>query len=284
MGAIAHSDIIGKMSVPSLAGNLYVMVIKDEASSWREIYVLKDKSAASTLRCFKDYVAKVKASSAGRRVIRFRSDWGREYRNKDWDDFLLAEQIVQEEPPPISSESNGFVERENRTLLDKARSLLFSYELPQRLWAEAVNTAAYLLNRLPFSRQKEKTPFELWHGKKPDVSHLKVFGCDAFRMDPHRKKLDPRSKIGRMVGYGATKDIFRVFDPHHGTGQVFLTRDVLFDEESYAGRKRVFDDFIPRQDSERAPVIQQVKQRGTTDSDDSDSSGDSSDTESQIRC
>ena len=281
IGEIAHSDLMGPMSVPSLAGSRFVMVVKDEASSWRKVYLLKTKDATLTLRCFKDFVAEVKASSAGRRVVKFRSDNGTEFKNKIWDDFLLSEQIIREEMPAYSSQSNGFIERENRSLMEKARSLLYSYELPARLWAEAVNTAAYLLNRLPFCRQKEKTPFELWHSCKPDVSHLKVFGCDAFRLDPRRHKVDKQSKKGIMVGYGPTPEMYRVYDSK--MDDVFLTRDVVFDEESFAGRRRAFDDAIPRQQSERETCIKQKVRVPVAEKkkkeEESDSSAGSSDTE-----
>ena len=52
--------------------------------------------------------------------------------------------------------------------------------LPNGYWAEAVSTAAYIRNRVATSALPEKTPFEMWYGKKPEVSHLRVFGCIAY--------------------------------------------------------------------------------------------------------
>ena len=86
---------------------------------------------------------------------------------------------------PYSPEQNGVPERMNRTLLESARSMMFQAGLPDRFWAEAVECAAYIRNRTSMSAIKgNKTPLEVWSGKKPDVSHLKVFGCMAYTHVP----------------------------------------------------------------------------------------------------
>ena len=91
--------------------------------------------------------------------------------------------------------------------------------------------------------------------------------------------MDPQSKKGIMVGYGPTSEMYRVYDSK--LDDVFLTRDVLFDEESFAGRKRAFDDVIPRQISERDKDIKQKVRVPVAKKkdEDSDSSAGSSDTE-----
>ena len=73
----------------------------------------------------------------------------------------------------------------NRTLMESARSMMNHAGLPDRYWAEAVECAAYIRNRLPTSALTErKTPFEMWSGRKPNISHLKVFGCMAYAHIP----------------------------------------------------------------------------------------------------
>lgn len=64
--------------------------------------------------------------------------------------------------------------------MEMARCLLFKKKLPKGFWAEAVNTANNLLNIAPTKNLESKTPYEVWYGSKPSVSHLKVFGCIAF--------------------------------------------------------------------------------------------------------
>ena len=72
--------------------------------------------------------------------------------------------------------------------MEKARSMLLEADLPESFWAEAVNTAVYLHNKRPTRSLEGKTPYEAWNGVKPDLSHLKVFGGDAFLHVPDEKR------------------------------------------------------------------------------------------------
>lgn len=76
-----------------------------------------------------------------------------------------------------------------------ARCLLKGSNLPTEFWAEAVATSVYLINCCPTQAVEDKTPYEMWHGEKPNVSHLKTFGCVAFALTPLQKlqKLDEKS-------------------------------------------------------------------------------------------
>jgi hypothetical protein len=84
----------------------------------------------------------------------------------------------------------------NMKLVEKARSMLIGVELGQELWAEAVGTTCYLVNRSPSSTLDDKTPHEVWTGKKPFLEHLRVFGYDAYVHVPkeNRSKLDNKTK------------------------------------------------------------------------------------------
>ena len=101
--------------------------------------------------------------------------------------------------------------------------------LPQTFWGEAVMTAEYLHNLTP---TKNKTPMELWNGKKPSVRHLKSFGCLAYyKIDNNKRhKLDPKRKRGIFVGYSKQRKAYRVYDPDDK--KIYETSDVIFDEES----------------------------------------------------
>ena len=84
----------------------------------------------------------------------------------------------------------------NRTLVETVQTMLADSRLPHSFWAEALSTAAYLINQSPTKTLGDKTPFEAWYGKKPNVNHLRVFGCSAYIHVPkdERKKLDPKVK------------------------------------------------------------------------------------------
>ena len=100
--------------------------------------------------------------------------------------------IVSQLTPPGTPHRYGVSERRNRTLLDMVRSMMSLTDLPLSFWGYALETAAFTLNRAP-SKSVETTPYELWFGKKPKLSFLKVWGCDAYVKKFHPDKLKPKS-------------------------------------------------------------------------------------------
>ena len=90
----------------------------------------------------------------------------------------------------------------NKTLMERARSMLSGVGLGQEFWAEAVDNACYLVNRSPSSMLEDKTPHEIWTGKKPSLSHLRVFGCDAYVHDPKEKRTKLDSKYEKCIFIG----------------------------------------------------------------------------------
>jgi hypothetical protein len=87
--------------------------------------------------------------------------------------------------------------------MEKAKCMLEHANMPMKLWAEAVLTATYLINRSPTSALKDKVPIEAWTGNKPNIKHLRTFGALATVHIPKekRRKLDNKSKICLLVGY-----------------------------------------------------------------------------------
>lgn len=104
--------------------------------------------------------------------------------------------------------------------------------LPESFWAEAVHTAAYLLNQSPTSSLRSMTPLEAWSGWKPKVTHLKVFGSIAYVHVPSQKrqKLDDNSTKCIFVGYSIETKGYRLYDPL--TKTLIVSRDVIFDEQN----------------------------------------------------
>jgi hypothetical protein len=105
--------------------------------------------------------------------------------------------------------------------------------LPNMLWAEAVSTAVYIKNQLPSRALPNSTPFERWTRKKPDISHLRTFGCLAFAWIHRdlRKKLENHACKCVLLGYSAESSTqYQVMDVN--LGRVFIARDVQFDEST----------------------------------------------------
>jgi hypothetical protein len=106
------------------------------------------------------------------------------------------------------------------------------------LWAEAAIAVVYVHNRLSHSALGFKTPEEMFTGKKPEVSHLKIFDCPVFIHIPKEKrnKLEPSGKKGIFVGYCEVSKAFRIYIPGHR--HIKISRDVTFDEEATLKKSR----------------------------------------------
>jgi hypothetical protein len=118
----------------------------------------------------------------------------------------------------------------NRTLMEKARSMLNGVELGQELWVEVVGATCYLVNRSPSSSLDDKTPHEVWTGKKPSLEHLRVFGCDAYVHVPkeNRSKMDKKYEKCIFIGYKDGVKGYKLWNPE--TKKIVYSRDVVFRE------------------------------------------------------
>nr|GEW30329.1 hypothetical protein [Tanacetum cinerariifolium] len=125
---------------------------------------------------------------------------------------------------------NGVIERRNRTLIEAARTMLIYAQAPLFLWAEAVATVCYTQNRSIVRLRHGKTPYELLHGKLPDLSFLHVFGalCYPTNDSENLGKLQPKADIGIFIGYAPTKTVFRIYNRR--TRRIIETIHVDFDE------------------------------------------------------
>ena len=162
----------------------------------------------------------------------YRSDNGTEYDNQRVNSILRKYGIRAKRSPSGIKQANGIAERENRTLMDTVRALLFDTDFDRKqrswMWSEAVRTAAYLRNRVPNRGRTDVTLFELWFGKKPNVSHLRVFGSKAFVhvADSQRRKLDAKSIKCVFIGYDwQTDKVYRIYN--HETRKVHRVGDTV---------------------------------------------------------
>ena len=136
--------------------------------------------------------------------------------------------IARKKTTPYTPQNNEVAERMNRTLMEKARSMLSSAGIGQEFWAEVVETTCYLVNRSPTSTLIDKTTQEVWTGKKPSIKHLKVFGCDAYVHVPKEKrsKLDNKVEKCIFIGYKAGMKGYKLWNPI--TKKIVYSQDVVF--------------------------------------------------------
>jgi hypothetical protein len=118
----------------------------------------------------------------------------------------------------------------NMTLMEKKRCILNGVRLGKELWEEAVGTTCYLVNRSPSSTLDDKTPQEVWTGKEPSLTHIKVFGCDAYVHVPKENKsnLDKKAEKCIFIGYKDGLKGYKLWKPE--TKKVVYSRDVVFRE------------------------------------------------------
>jgi transposase InsO family protein len=224
---LVHTDVCGPFETQSIGGSRYFLTFIDDMSRRTYVYFLKGKD--EVFDKFMEYKNLVERQT-GKRLKCVRSDNGREYVNKKFDEYFKEMGIAQQLTVAYTPQQNGVAERANRTLVEMARCLLVQSGLGQELWAEAIYTAVYLRNRSPTKALIGKTPMEEWTGKKPNISHLKVFGSFAVALDKgqQRSKFKPKGKEYRMVGYSTNSKGYRLYDPE--LRKVVEKRDVVFDE------------------------------------------------------
>ena len=170
-------DLMGPMQVESLGGKKYAFMCVDDFSRLTWINFIREKP--DTFEVFKDLCLRVhKEKECG--IVRIRSDHGKEFENGRFIEFCSDEGIYHEFSSPITPQQKGLVERKNRAIQESARVMLHAKNLPYHFWAEAMNTACYILNRVTIRSGTTSTLYEIWKGRKPTVKYFHVFGSKCY--------------------------------------------------------------------------------------------------------
>ncbi|WVZ90252.1 hypothetical protein U9M48_036568 [Paspalum notatum var. saurae] len=223
--ALVHIDVCGPMSSVARGGFYYFITFTDDFSRYEYIYLMRHKS--ESFERFKQYQNEVQNHS-GKTIKFLQSDHGGEYLSHEFNDHLSSCGIVPHLTPPGTPQWNGVSERRNRTLLDMVRSMMSQTDLPL--------SCCVTLNRVP-SKSVEKTPYEIWTGKSPKLSFLKIWVCEAYVKRLTSDKLHPKSDKCYFVGYPReTKGYYfynredaKVFVARNG---VFLEKEFLLKDET----------------------------------------------------
>ncbi|KAK8597114.1 hypothetical protein V6N12_065590 [Hibiscus sabdariffa] len=166
---LIHSDVCGPMNTQARGGFQYFITFTDDFSRYGYIYLIRHKSEA--LERFKEFKNEVQ-NQHGKSIKALRLDRGGEYLSQDFDELLKECGIVTQLTPPGTPQRNGVSERRNRTLLDMVRSMVRHIDLPTSFWGYALETATFTLNCGP-SKSVQKTPHEMWTGKRLVMSFMK---------------------------------------------------------------------------------------------------------------
>ena len=176
------------------------------------IYFMQNKDQTFSKFCeFKALVEK----DSGNKLKALWSDNGSEYISVEFKDFCSKGGIRRELIAPHNPQQNEVAKRKNRMIVGVARAMLHDQFLPMHLWAEAHNTVVYVQNHCPHRVLGMSTPEEAFTGKKPDVSHFKIFGSFVYVhvTKNARKKLEPNVEVGIFLGYTEMPHNYRVYFP-----------------------------------------------------------------------
>ncbi|GJU75713.1 retrovirus-related pol polyprotein from transposon TNT 1-94 [Tanacetum coccineum] len=168
---------------------------------------------------------------SGCSIVSIRTDHGREFDNEvQFGKYYELNGISHNFFAPRTPQSNGVVERKNRTLQEISRTMLNEQSIPQNFWCNAVDTSTYIINRISIRRILGKTPYELLRGRKPNLNYFKVFGSKCFILNTkdYLTKFDPKSYEGVFLGYSQNSKAYIILNKQ--TMKVEESLNVTFDE------------------------------------------------------
>ncbi|GJU80108.1 putative ribonuclease H-like domain-containing protein [Tanacetum coccineum] len=206
-----HMDLFGPTNVKSLMKKSYCLVVTDDFSRFSWVFFLATKDETSGI--LKTFITEIE-NQLDHKVKVIRCDNGTEFKNSVMNQFCEMKGIKREFSVARTPQQNGVAERRNRTLIEAARTMLVDSKLPTTFWAEAVNTACYVLNRVLVIKPHNKTPYELIHRRTPLIDFIKPFGCPVTILNTrdHLGKFDGKADEGFFVGYSVVSKAMRVFN------------------------------------------------------------------------
>nr|GEW08268.1 putative ribonuclease H-like domain-containing protein [Tanacetum cinerariifolium] len=251
-----HIDFFGPTFVKSLNKKSYCLVVTDDYSRFSLVFFLATKDETSTI--FKIFITGIE-NQINHKVKIIRSDNETEFKNHDLNQFCGIKGIKREFSVARTPQQNGVAERKDMTLIEAARTMLANLLLPIPFWAETVNTACYVQNKVLVTKPHNKTPYELLLGRTPSIGFIRPFGCHVTILnilDP-LGKFDGKANKGFLVGYSINSKTFRVFNSRTRIVQETLHINFLETQPNVPGNRPtwLFDIDILTQSMNYQPVV-----------------------------
>jgi transposase InsO family protein len=231
--ALIHMDLVGPVDTASIRSkSKYMLTLLDEVSRYCWVYFLRTKDQAAdslqnyTVWAERQYQLPVKC---------YRSDRGGEFTSLALSDWLTEKGIGRQFSVAYTPQQNGAAERLNRTLLDRARTMLLGAGLTTGFWEDAVRNAAWVTNRVPSAATPGAiTPYQALNKRVPNMRMARVFGTMAqVWINPGREsrpKFGPRTQWGVFIGQNTQSKAWEFYIPEtreHG----LLARTAVFHED-----------------------------------------------------
>nr|GFA16492.1 ribonuclease H-like domain-containing protein [Tanacetum cinerariifolium] len=188
-----------------------ITVVTDDFSRFTWTFFLRTKDETSSI--LRNFITEIE-NLKDLKVKIIRCDNGGEFKNKEMHEFCTKKGIRREFSIARTSQQNGVAKRRNRTLIEATRTMLADAKLLVTFWAEALNTACYVQNRVLVNKSQNKTPYELFNSRTPAIGFLRPFGCHVMILNTldHLEKFDAKGDEGYFVGYSMSSKAFRVFN------------------------------------------------------------------------
>lgn len=218
---IIHSDVCGPFETETYDKNRYFLTLMDDYTHFTKVYLIKHKNQVPEI--IKNYIEESERELK-EKVSILRCDNGGEYKSNEFRTWCLKKGIKIDYSVPYTPQLNGKAERLNRTILEKVRALLFNSDLKNEMWGEAVLCSIYLINRLPSETINKLTPYEMWFGKRPNLSNIHEFGSTVYAKTlGNLRKLEPRGRKLVLIGY--TRNGYRLWNQTQR--KIEVARDII---------------------------------------------------------
>ena len=201
---LVHSDVCGHIREgDKTTPKRYIVTFIDDYSRFTWATITSNKDGDTLLSLFVRYKAWAERYT-GFQVKALRTDGGGEYINDQFTTYLQHLWVFERQvTTAYTPQQNGVAERANRTIMEAALSMLHAAGLPTSFWAYAVHDGSVPAQPLAYSKRSTiSTPYEAWRGEKPNLAHLRVFGCRAY-MYLHKKQRSKSSKLAARAPYRA---------------------------------------------------------------------------------
>ncbi|GKF17345.1 putative ribonuclease H-like domain-containing protein, partial [Tanacetum coccineum] len=189
----------------------YCLVVTDDYSRFTWVFFLATKDETSGI--LKNFITEIE-NLVDKKVKIIRCDNRTEFKNRVISEFCEKKGIKKEFSVARTPQKNDVAKRRNRTLIEAARTMLANSKFPITFWAEAVNTACYVQNRVLVVKPHNKTSYELFRGRTPALSFIRPFGCHVTILNTldYLGKFDGKSDKEFFVGYSMNSKDFRVYN------------------------------------------------------------------------
>ncbi|GJS60097.1 putative ribonuclease H-like domain-containing protein [Tanacetum coccineum] len=177
-----HMDLFGPTSVRSINHKTYCLVVTDDYSRFSWVFFLATKDETSGI--LKTFITGIE-NQINHKVKIIRCDNGTEFKNNDMNQFCGIKGIKREFSVARTPQQNGVAKRKNRTLIEAARTMLADSLLPTTFWAEVVNTACYVQNRIPYGEFDEKADEGFFVGYSINSKTFKIFNTRTRKVEEY---------------------------------------------------------------------------------------------------